>query len=934
MTFRGSALLTAIILLLLLTGTAGAQAGQITVNACQDQNADGICAAGEEPLLGAEACLNDETSCQPVPATFAGLPAGDYAPFLRFAGSTQGYYPTTARTPVTLAADESATVTLGAVYPVHPKGVAVHAQLNKVYVAFQGPIVDGLKPYPFVAVIDGETDEVLRTIPGGENGSAPGAPNGMGIGREPWGVGVSGNGKFVYVGSFGDGIITAINPDTDTVITNVSPGAPFQPTSAAVNPITGRVHFPDHEGGRVIILNDDPASFPISPILTLVNANNFPSSHGPFETVIARSLQGHNFLSMRNAINSEPLKFLGFNTATISKTYYDILFDTPGGQRSGIPHAVGLWQDEGVDEAHLFITYADDTRQLSGVFPNPNKLLVYNLSLLNPENVTLSRAEIEVGDYAEVGLVYNPATHRMLGTYAGFAYVDNGGDEAACNHPARGGTYATDREGNLLPGVTADVWKFPGQVVGNPPYVADNLQWRNPFEIALNPNNNKVYVPDRCWSDYPASDQVGGAVLIFEDIPDVTPTPTPTVTGTPPTETPTATGTPPTATPTITGTPPTATPTVTGTPPTATPVPPLNLVFNGPASVISGDTFSVTVQALDVGGLGLYGAQFEINYNPSLISAGNLQINPDLPFVILQNIHNEIGQISFLATRQGQVAGLMGNVPLLTFEATAIGTAGEVTFTFANERIGDPMATPFDLISHDYSVSIQPQPTVTSTPSTATPTVTSQPPTATPTVTGQPPTSTPTVTGQPPTPTMPPSTSTPTVTGTPPTPTPTMTSIPPTPTPTPTSTPAGDLMMTGLVYDATGGPTQIIPEATVSVLLCQPRRYQTQTGTDGRYSLLLPGIYLDACTQVTIEAWATGHETVSLPVSVADLRAQPERDFALPPLTSTPTPTPSTPTPTMTGTPPTSTPTVTGTPPTSTPTPSQVTPTVTGTPPT
>jgi uncharacterized repeat protein (TIGR01451 family) len=50
-----------------------------------------------------------------------------------------------------------------------------------------------------------------------------------------------------------------------------------------------------------------------------------------------------------------------------------------------------------------------------------------------------------------------------------------------------------------------------------------------------------------------------------------TPTPTPTVTGTPPTATPTVTGTPPTATPTVTGTPPTATPTVTGTPPTATP---------------------------------------------------------------------------------------------------------------------------------------------------------------------------------------------------------------------------------------------------------------------------------------------------------------------------------------------------------------------------
>ena len=88
-------------------------------------------------------------------------------------------------------------------------------------------------------MIDGETDEVLHTIPGGENGSAPGSPTGMGVGREPWGVAVSGNGEFVYVGSFGDQIIAVIDPVSDTVITNVSPGAPFRPTSPAVNAVTG-----------------------------------------------------------------------------------------------------------------------------------------------------------------------------------------------------------------------------------------------------------------------------------------------------------------------------------------------------------------------------------------------------------------------------------------------------------------------------------------------------------------------------------------------------------------------------------------------------------------------------------------------------------------------------------------------------------------------
>src|SRR6185295_3110600 len=128
-----------------------------------------------------------------------------------------------------------------------PKGVAVHAGLNKVYVAFQGPVVTGTvtgKPYPFVAVIDGNNNEVLHTIPGGPNG----------IGREPWGVAVSGDN--VYVGSFRDGWISVINPISDTVIANVKPNrTDFQPTAPAVNPVTGWVHFPDYRGGRVTILN-------------------------------------------------------------------------------------------------------------------------------------------------------------------------------------------------------------------------------------------------------------------------------------------------------------------------------------------------------------------------------------------------------------------------------------------------------------------------------------------------------------------------------------------------------------------------------------------------------------------------------------------------------------------------------------------------------
>jgi hypothetical protein len=76
-------------------------------------------------------------------------------------------------------------------------------------------------------------------------------------------------------------------------------------------------------------------------------------------------------------------------------------------------------------------------------------------------------------------------------------------------------------------------------------------------------------------------------------------------------------------------------------------------------------------------------------------------------------------------------------------------------------------------------------------------------------------------------------------------------------------------------------------------------------------------MYLAGCNDITLEAWADDYESWSETVSVAELRANPERDFALtrwPADTPTPTQTPtstSTPTTTHTGT---ATPTATTTP--------------------
>ncbi len=102
--------------------------------------------------------------------------------------------------------------------------------------------------------------------------------------------------------------------------------------------------------------------------------------------------------------------------------------------------------------------------------------------------------------------------------------------------------------------------------------------------------------------------------------------------------------------------------------------------------------------------------------------------------------------------------------------------------------------------------------------------------------------------------------------------------------PTPTETPPGDLTLSGLVHDATAGPSHPIAGATVSVLMCVPRSFPTTTEADGRYRLLLPGAYLNQCVEVTLQASASGYHSFSQIVSVVDLRAQPVRDIALQPV--------------------------------------------------
>ena len=108
-----------------------------------------------------------------------------------------------------------------------------------------------------------------------------------------------------------------------------------------------------------------------------------------------------------------------------------------------------------------------------------------------------------------------------------------------------------------------------------------------------------------------------------------------------------------------------------------------------------------------------------------------------------------------------------------------------------------------------------------------------------------------------------------------------------TPTPTATATPPGDVMLTGLVYDASNGAQPPIPGAIVAVTVCVPRSFPATAGPDGRYELFLPAAYLSGCEQVTLSAQANGYRPFSQRVAMAELHAAPQRDIGLLPLKQT-----------------------------------------------
>ncbi len=113
-----------------------------------------------------------------------------------------------------------------------------------------------------------------------------------------------------------------------------------------------------------------------------------------------------------------------------------------------------------------------------------------------------------------------------------------------------------------------------------------------------------------------------------------------------------------------------------------------SLGLQGPVMVRPGQTFDVTVRANNLTGPGLFGIQFELNFDPRLLQISQVRIHPDLDLVVEDSVDNPAGRLSVIASRRGQVDNLTGNLTVATITFTAQQAEGEATLTLSDVGAG------------------------------------------------------------------------------------------------------------------------------------------------------------------------------------------------------------------------------------------------------
>lgn len=133
---------------------------------------------------------------------------------------------------------------------------------------------------------------------------------------------------------------------------------------------------------------------------------------------------------------------------------------------------------------------------------------------------------------------------------------------------------------------------------------------------------------------------------------------------------------------------------------------PTGLSLQGPVAVQPGQSFEVSIVAHGLTEPGLFGAQFKLQFDPALGRVENLRLHPDLSLVAVESIQNEVGQVTVVASRQGQTASLAGDFTLATLTLTAQ-AEGQLNLTLSEVIAGTPDGSKLDLpLTPDLSLRI------------------------------------------------------------------------------------------------------------------------------------------------------------------------------------------------------------------------------------
>jgi hypothetical protein len=95
--------------------------------------------------------------------------------------------------------------------------------------------------------------------------------------------------------------------------------------------------------------------------------------------------------------------------------------------------------------------------------------------------------------------------------------------------------------------------------------------------------------------------------------------------------------------------------------------PPENsLSLRGPKEVKPNQIFDTVVVANRLTEPGLFGIQFTLTFDPTLLQIDRVHLHPQLDLVVDETIDNQAGKLSIVASRSGQVENLTGDIALAT----------------------------------------------------------------------------------------------------------------------------------------------------------------------------------------------------------------------------------------------------------------------------